>query len=97
VSIGDQEGTAKTKAILGCTITKLFSDCTVDFLKKKTHLNFSVADLDPGSGDFLTSGSRIRMGKKSNIPDHISESLVLFYCFGLKLLEFFVFGIRCLF
>jgi hypothetical protein len=39
----------------------------------------SVADADPGSGVFLTTGSGI--GKKSgygsamNSPDHISESL----------------------
>jgi hypothetical protein len=39
----------------------------------------SVADPDPGSGAFLTSGSGCEVGKKSrsgsgmNIQDHISE------------------------
>jgi hypothetical protein len=48
----------------------------------------SVADPDPGSGAFLTPGSRIRDGKKSgsgfgmNNPDHISELKKQF--FGLK-------------
>ncbi len=48
----------------------------------------SVADPDPGSGTFLTSGSGIRKGKKSdlgsgiNIPDHFSKSLETFL--GLK-------------
>jgi hypothetical protein len=46
----------------------------------------SVADPDPGSGAFLTSGSE--MGKKSgsgvNNPAHISESLEPF--FGVKIL-----------
>jgi hypothetical protein len=46
------------------------------------HLRCSVVDSDPGSGAFLTPGSRIRIrdGKKSesgmNIPDHFSETLV---------------------
>ncbi len=44
---------------------------------------FSVADLDPGSGAFLTPGSR--RSKKSgsgsgmNNPDHIFESLEQFF------------------
>jgi hypothetical protein len=45
----------------------------------------SVADTDPGSGDFLNPGSR--SGSGMNIPDHISESLETI--FGLKLLNFF--------
>ncbi len=51
----------------------------------------SVADPDPGSGAFLTSGSG--MGKQSksgsgmNIPHHISESLETI--FWVKILQFF--------
>ncbi len=40
----------------------------------------SVADLDPGSGAFFTSGSGMGKnpdpGSEINIPDHISEILV---------------------
>jgi hypothetical protein len=36
---------AKTKAILGHTITKFFSDCTI-YICEKTHLNFSAADME---------------------------------------------------
>jgi hypothetical protein len=61
-------------------------------------LYFSVADLDPGSGAFLTPVSGIRdqgsgMGKKSrtgsgmNIPDHISESLETLFL--VKIIKFF--------
>ncbi len=55
----------------------------------------SVADPDPGSGAFLTPGSR--MGRKSasgsrmNNPNHIFYSLetTFFGCFGVKILKFF--------
>jgi hypothetical protein len=52
----------------------------------------SVADADPGSGAFLTTGSG--MGKKSrsgsgmNIPDHISEILEAIFWVKIKILKF---------
>ena len=56
------------------------------------YIQSSVAD--PGPGDFLDPGSRIRDGKNAhlgpglNISDHIPESLVSI--FRLKMLQFFV-------
>ncbi len=55
----------------------------------------SVADPDPGSGAFLTPGSR--MGRKSasgsgkNNPDHIFQSLetISLVFLGVKILKFF--------
>jgi hypothetical protein len=52
---------------------------------------FSVADPDPGSGAFLTTGSGIRDGKKPgsgmNNSYHISESLKTI--FWVEILKFF--------
>jgi hypothetical protein len=54
----------------------------------------SVADPGPGSGAFLTPGSRIRdlgmhknqdPASRMNIPDHISESLETI--FGIKFFD----------
>jgi hypothetical protein len=56
-------------------------------LNLKEHIgtiSSSVVDPDPGSGNFLTPGSG--MGKKSTIPDHISECLET--VFWVKILEF---------
>jgi hypothetical protein len=56
------------------------------------YIQSSVAD--PGPGDFLDPGSRIRDGKNAhlgpglNISDHIPESLVSI--FRLKMLKFLV-------
>jgi hypothetical protein len=53
-----------------------------DFLREKNNfIVTSVADLDPGSGAFLTPGCGM------NIPAHISESLEKNF-FGLKILKF---------
>jgi hypothetical protein len=57
-------------------------------------LRTSVADLDPGTGAFLSpgsgSGKKSRSGSRINIPDHISESFET--VFWLKILKILLRG-----